>query len=51
VEANQAGVVGYEEAPFKKNRDRLEERLKSMGILKRLSDTVAYVENPAMTNL
>src|SRR5262249_34094986 len=36
----------FEETPFRRNVDRLEERLRSMGLLNRLSDGVAYVENP-----
>ena len=36
----------FEETPFQRNLDRLEERLRSTGLLNRLSDGVAYVENP-----
>ena len=31
---------------FSENANRLEQRLSSMGLLKRLSDACAYVENP-----
>jgi hypothetical protein len=40
------GQDDFEETPFQRNLDRLEERLRSMGLLNRLSDGVAYVENP-----
>ncbi|HVS70826.1 MAG TPA: hypothetical protein VHQ47_06200 [Phycisphaerae bacterium] len=47
VEASIAlPVEEFEETPFRKNIDRLEERFRSMGLLNRLSDGVAYVENP-----
>ena len=36
----------FDHASFAKNRDRLEARLSSMGLLKRLSDGCAYVINP-----
>lgn len=36
----------FEATVFEKNARRLEERLKSMGMLNRLSDGVAFVENP-----
>lgn len=36
----------FDHASFAKNRDRLEARLASMGLLKRLSDGCAYVINP-----
>jgi hypothetical protein len=36
----------FEGAVFKNNAKRLEERLKRMGMLNRLSDGVAFVENP-----
>lgn len=36
----------YDKSAFEKNRDRLEQRLMSMGLLKRLSDGCAYVVNP-----
>lgn len=49
AEARQAlGDFDYEESPFQANRSRLEERLRSMGMLNRLSDGLAYVENPAV---
>jgi hypothetical protein len=32
--------------PFQSNALRLEQRLSSLGLLKRLSDACAYVENP-----
>ena len=32
--------------PFQANSRRLEQRLSSLGLLKRLSDACAYVENP-----
>ena len=40
--------LDYDEASFQKNRARLEERLRSMGLVNRLSDGCAYVENPLM---
>lgn len=36
----------FDEMPFRRNIERLEERLRSMGLLNRLSDGVAYIENP-----
>lgn len=36
----------FDNAAFMKNRERLEARLASMGLLKRLSDGCAYVTNP-----
>jgi hypothetical protein len=39
-------AVDYNQSAFCKNRARLEERLRSMGLLNRLSDDCAYVENP-----
>ncbi|WML44342.1 hypothetical protein [Neobacillus sp. PS3-40] len=46
----QAGMLFKEgdadQEPFSENAIRLEERLSSMGLLKRLSDACAYVENP-----
>lgn len=41
LETGQADMVAFSE-----NAVRLEERLSSMGLLKRLSDACAYVENP-----
>jgi hypothetical protein len=58
VKARYGIVVGPEEAAavmdpdnfdlssFDRNRDRLESRLASMGLLNRLSDGCAYVQNP-----
>jgi hypothetical protein len=47
---NEAELVkgdnDFEGAVFKNNAKRLEDRLKSMGMLNRLSDYVAFVENP-----
>jgi hypothetical protein len=40
------GNNDFEGTVFKKNAKRLEDRLKSMGMLNRLSDGVAFVENP-----
>ena len=40
------GEADFEGTVFEKNARRLEERLKSMGMLNRLSDGVAFVENP-----
>jgi len=37
---------GIDKKPFQQNALRLEHRLSSMGLLKRLSDACAYVENP-----
>jgi hypothetical protein len=46
VEAEAAlAAMDYDESAFQKNRARLEERLRSMGLLNRLSDGCAYVEN------
>jgi hypothetical protein len=39
-----AGAADQED--FSDNARRLEERLASLGLLKRLSDSCAYVENP-----
>ena len=41
-------ALDYDEPDFQKNRARLEERLRSMGLVNRLSDGCAYVENPLM---
>jgi hypothetical protein len=41
LETGQADMEAFSE-----NAVRLEERLSSMGLLKRLSDACAYVENP-----
>jgi hypothetical protein len=50
VEAQAAlPEIDYDETAFRKNRARLEERLRSMGLLNRLSDGCAYVENPLAT--
>lgn len=38
--------IDQDETAFETNRERLEERLRSMGLVNRLSDGVAYVENP-----
>ncbi len=37
---------GIDKKPFQQNALRLEHRLSSLGLLKRLSDACAYVENP-----
>ena len=44
--AKALAPMDYDEPAFQKNRARLEERLRSMGLLNRLSDGCAYVENP-----
>lgn len=50
-EANAARASSdFDASAFEKNARRLEERLKSMGMLNRLSDGVAFVENPNATN-
>ena len=36
----------FDASSFERNRERLEGRLVSMGLLKRLSDGCAYVVNP-----
>lgn len=36
---------------FASNAERLEQRLSSLGLLKRLSDACAYVQNPFAVNL
>ena len=47
VEANEArDEANFDASTFEKNARRLEERLKSMGMLNRLSDGIAFVENP-----
>lgn len=47
VEAKVALPSGsFDESSFEKNKSRLEARLSSMGLLKRLSDACAYVINP-----
>lgn len=47
VEAEDAlGETGFDASSFERNRSRLEARLGSMGLLKRLSDGCAYVLNP-----
>lgn len=38
--------ANFDTTAFERNRERLEQRLSSMGLLKRLSDACAYVENP-----
>jgi hypothetical protein len=46
-EAEQACVdTEIDKKPFQANALRLEQRLSSLGLLKRLSDACAYVENP-----
>jgi hypothetical protein len=44
----EAGAADQED--FSDNARRLEERLSSLGLLKRLSDSCAYVENPFQRN-
>lgn len=39
-------ATSFDESTFSRNRERLEGRLSSMGLLKRLSDGCAYVLNP-----
>ncbi|WP_242416444.1 hypothetical protein [Sphingomonas panni] len=47
VEAERAlNPEGYDLSSFERNRERLEARLASMGLLNRLSDGCAYVVNP-----
>ena len=47
VEAKAAlAEANFDTTAFERNRERLELRLSSMGLLKRLSDACAYVENP-----
>ncbi len=45
-EAELASPQGIDKKPFQQNALRLEHRLSSLGLLKRLSDACAYVENP-----
>ena len=46
-EAEQALPPGtFDEKRFRDNTQRLEHRLSSLGMLRRLSDACAYVENP-----
>jgi hypothetical protein len=46
----EAGMVlaadEFEVKPFKANAKRLEQRLGSLGLIKRLSDGCAYIINP-----
>lgn len=47
IEAEKAlPAAGFDAASFERNRERLEARLSSLGLLKRLSDGCAYVLNP-----
>lgn len=46
VEAESALGEAFDASSFERNRTRLESRLSSMGLLKRLSDGCAYVLNP-----
>ena len=47
VEAQEAVPAdAFDASTFERNRERLELRLRSMGLLKRLSDGCAYVTNP-----
>lgn len=47
VEAEVAlAAADFDDSSFERNRTRLEARLSSMGLLKRLSDACAYVINP-----
>lgn len=39
-------ATGYDKEAFQSNARRLEQRLSSLGMLRRLSDACAYVENP-----
>ncbi len=51
VEARDALAASeFDMPPFQRNRDRLEARLASMGLLQRLSDGCAYVVNPFARN-
>jgi hypothetical protein len=46
-EAEDSSQVGrFDKKAFEKNAQRLEQRLGSLGMLRRLSDGCAYVENP-----
>jgi hypothetical protein len=45
-EAEKSAKQGIDKKPFQQNALRLEHRLSSLGLLKRLSDACAYVENP-----
>lgn len=46
-EAQQVlGEEDFEKKPFQANARRLEQRLASLGMLRRLSDSCAYVDNP-----
>ncbi len=47
MEAKDAlAAADFDDTSFERNRARLEARLSSMGLLKRLSDACAYVINP-----
>jgi hypothetical protein len=40
------GAEDFDKRAFQANSDRLESRLRTLGMLRRLSDACAYVENP-----
>ena len=50
IGANEAekafGTLPIDQNAFMQNSQRLEQRLRSLGLLRRLSDDCAYVENP-----
>ena len=49
-EAERAfGSLPTDEKAFTQNTQRLEQRLRTLGLLRRLSDDCAYVENPFRT--
>lgn len=54
IGANEAekafGALPTDQNAFMQNTQRLEQRLRTMGLLRRLSDDCAYVENPFRSN-
>ena len=51
TEAERAfGVLPTDQNAFMQNTQRLEQRLRTLGLLRRLSDDCAYVENPFRSN-
>ncbi|WP_321393976.1 hypothetical protein [Emcibacter sp.] len=54
IGANEAekafGILPTDQNAFTQNTQRLEQRLRTLGLLRRLSDDCAYVENPFRSN-
>src|SRR5690606_18895094 len=49
VAGRAMGSLPTDEKAFRQNTQRLEQRLRPLGLLRRLSDDCAYVENPFRT--